>query len=315
MKPAHRWVRIRRTLAVVPVCALLAAGVVGCDRPTDAATVNGGKITVSSLRSLVRSGLRDDAFRSQWTGKQQELTRKVLSHEIEAKLVEDAATKRGVSVTNGDIQVVQTAVSALDASSLAQYGIVPNQRKTFARMVALGARIAVDSGVSTPPDSVTYGFIRVPDTYVASAVSAAVQANPAAYTDIAKPYTTGGATLAKPATSSATQLERQAPLATAAVNKAERTGRVQVLQQPAQGQSGQDLLFVISVRKVTLESLEEMADPSSAQAFLVQAYSAGAKKGLWGRDARIKVNPRYGRWNPSDHAIDGGSDPGLILSK
>ncbi|MFI6340090.1 SurA N-terminal domain-containing protein [Streptomyces sp. NPDC050535] len=166
----------RRRTALVLSAALAAAAplLTACGseaHPGAAAVVGGERITIAQLESRVnevrtaqRAAIPDQAQYEQAVTKTASLTRDTLHTLVLDRVLDEAATKAGVSVTRKDTQQLRSSLEqqaggakALEAAWLQQYGVAPKRLDDSLRTeieaqklaAAIGADMNTDAGQAT----------------------------------------------------------------------------------------------------------------------------------------------------------------------
>ena len=298
--------RVPRVLATGFLLAVTVSGLSACRTdPSVAAYVGDEQVTVAELDAAVDERLADEDVAAYAEGNEDEFTRRVLSLLVQEEVYAVAAERFDVRVADGEVRArIAELIGSDDPdevySQLAQQGIgredvFENVRQQLVRQeiaaaegkagglddAALQARYAeVRDGLA----EVSFGYITVPDDATATAVLAALTADPASYPAVAAQYP-GAYTL--PALEARGPDELPAVLSAGIAAAAPNTG----FSTPVPEAGGVVVTFVAGPVYPTFDEvradLEKEAGDAASQAgnSIVEDFK---------KDLGVTVNPRYG---------------------
>jgi hypothetical protein len=298
--------RVPRVLATGFLLAVTVSGLSACRTdPSVAAYVGDEQVTVAELDAAVDERLADEDVAAYAEGNEDEFTRRVLSLLVQEEVYAAAAERFDVRVADGEVRArIAELIGSDDPdevySQLAQQGIgredvFENVRQQLVRQeiaaaegkagglddAALQARYAeVRDGLA----EVSFGYITVPDDATATAVLAALTADPASYPAVAAQYP-GAYTL--PALEARGPDELPAVLSAGIAAAAPNTG----FSTPVPEAGGVVVTFVAGPVYPTFDEvradLEKEAGDAASQAgnSIVEDFK---------KDLGVTVNPRYG---------------------
>jgi parvulin-like peptidyl-prolyl isomerase len=202
--------RAARSLLAGAAAVLAVAGLAGCRTdPGVAAYVGDGKITVAALESAVDARLADPAIAAYAQADRDSFTRRVLSLLVLERVYDAAAQQYHVAATDDEAlqylgQVVGASGVDQEFQQDAQQGFTRDDVLELLREQLLRLRIAGATGASdalseeslraqyqkdlAQYQQYTLGYVTVPDQPTADAVLAQLQAQPAAYPQIAAAF-------------------------------------------------------------------------------------------------------------------------------
>ncbi|WP_167760964.1 peptidyl-prolyl cis-trans isomerase [Geodermatophilus sp. DF01_2] len=302
----------RRLTASLAAGLVALAGLAGCRTdPNVAAYVGDEQVTVDELDAAVEARLDDPALAEATEGREDEFTRLVLTRLVQAELYDLVAQRYGVTVDDGDVQARLTELlggedpEALYAQAAAQ-GVGRADILETVRQQLLRQRLAEAEGLAgglteeelradyeealPSLSQVRLGFVTVPDQAAADAAVAALEADPAAYAELAAQYP-GPTTLPEVVPRSPDQVPP--PLADAVAAAAPNTATaVTVPDVPG--------VVVVFVGEPVVPSFEEVR-PQLEEAARAEVDSAAQELVAEVRaDVDVTVNPRFG-------TIEGGA--------
>ena len=163
----------RRLSATAVVVLALAGGGDSVVRRGAAAVIGSTRISTERLAEDVQTGLSDPAAAEQLGSDRPAYQRSVLSRLINAQVVEEAARRRGISVTRGDIDQQYTAIEQSVGgpdqlkTQAAAAGLTLDQVRDLARTraltTALGDRLT--EGVTVPEAQLRQAYQQGIDTF------------------------------------------------------------------------------------------------------------------------------------------------------
>ena len=322
--------RLSRRLAVAAVAVLALSG---CGNATEragaAAVVAGESISTDTLTAMVERGLSDPRAAQQFGADRDTYQRQVLARLINSEVLEQAAQRAGVTVTQGDVdaQIAQYAEQAGGRQALeaqaAQSGVSPTDLPDFVRDIVLeqklGDKLTEDLDVPAADlqalydqnlaeyDKVRSRHILVEDEQQARDILAQVRADP----------------------------ERFAPLAaefSMDTSNKDNGGDLGLVGKGAFVPEFEELLFsaepgtydvvktqfgwhVVHVIERETTSLRE-AEPELRRRALQEERAARVQELLrtTAADLDITVNSRFGQWNPETGTVDPDPVPNGVSS-
>jgi peptidyl-prolyl cis-trans isomerase SurA len=301
---------LRRPLVLGTVLAAAVLGVAGCrTSPSVAAYVDDTTVTVGELTSAVDARLADPAIAQSAAGREDELTRGVLTLLVDKEVYAAASQRYGVQVSDGDVQQrIDTLLAGQDpdaafaqaaAQGLSRDDVFERIREQLVReRVAQAAgqaqglsedALRAQYAQSLPSlTQTTLGIITVPDQATADAVLAQLTKDSSTYAQLATRYA-GPNTLPAPQAFTGTQLAGL-PQELAPGLASTTPGKGFTVAVPQAG--GVVVVFVGAQTAPTFEQARPQLEQQAASA----ADSAGQKIVDQVRtDLGVKVNPRYGQ--------------------
>lgn len=253
--------------AVVAAGTLLATG---CQSHVGtAATVGQHSISTDQLTAAYTRQLAVPAAQ-QATAAPVQLERRVLGQLITHVLLDKLAADQGISLSQGDIDAELNLLKGQkDASGQSPLAAIPqtDQPRT-ARDNLLAQRLEISYATGTDQDSLSLGIIVVGDAAKAKLVAARLRADPSAFDQLARTYSTSQQTQLQP--TPITQLPTQL--------KDAKKGDVLIV--PQQGSFVVVYVVARSNEQVLLKKLDQVATQLG-----------------------VHVNPRFGAWNASQLTV------------
>lgn len=293
-----------RLWAGVAVAALALLALVGCDRrPSTAAYVGSTTISAHQLDQTINAGWASKPIKAAWSD-QAAYRRQVLDNEIYHAVLVQVAASRGLRASDAEatdvLKALRTQVqtsSQLD-KAFAQLGYAPAQVGDFARDIALTGEVAIKAGLAY-----TIGIIETPNAATARRVARRIASDEAAYESLATRYANAQNTLQQPQLVTKDQVVQ-------AFGKEGATARPgDTFTIPVPGGSG-------TVAVVHLFSTNLSLLPSAARAVaLLNLYRSGRIAIGKGFHGRIRVNPRFGRWDAGSGKVGESVNPAVIVPK
>lgn len=323
--------RTPRRLALAAGAALLL--LTGCGegevRPGAAALVGGERIETDALQALVDRGLADPQAAQQLGSDRAAYQRLALSRLINTEVLEAAAEAEGVSVTDGDVaeQVERFAVQAGGRDALeqqaAQSGISPEDLRPFVRGIvldqALGDELTEDLDVPRADlqalyqenlaqyDQVRSRHILVADEKTARTILGNVQADRSRFEALAAQFSTDTSNKDRGGDLGLSGRGQFVPEFEQAIFGAE-PGQVVLVQT----QFGWHVVEVLDRRTTPLAE----ATPELRRTALQAERQTRVQELLQATSERlgVKVNPRFGRWNPETGQVEADDSPNGVLT-
>jgi phage baseplate assembly protein gpV len=302
--------------------AVAVSGLTACRTdPSVAAYVGDEQVTVTELEAAVDERTADDEIAAFVEGNEADYTRRVLSLLVQEEVYAVAAERYGVQVTDAQVRArIDELLGEDDPEAvfgqLAQQGISRGDVFETVRQQLVRREIALAEGEVEEPseeelraqydevkqDQVTYrfGYIVVADQATADAVRAQLEANPAAYADIAaqNPHE-----FTLPALTEQSIDQVPPPLAEQVTTAAPGT----VFTLPVAELEG---VIVTLVDGPVYPSFEELR-PQLEQEFTDAADAAGTSLVDGVRaDLDVVINPRYGVLQDTGELVPG--DGGVV---
>ncbi|PZS06420.1 MAG: hypothetical protein DLM56_00045 [Pseudonocardiales bacterium] len=286
--PATAGRTCRRRSALAPFVALAAVATLllaGCERPSTAAYVGDRGISASSLDKAVQAGLASSAaMRSAWGSRESLYRQRVLSNAVYHQLTLRAAARAAVSVSEAE---VSTVTRGIDTTLFTQLGIAPADVRAFLRDVLVSGEVAVKE--HAVGSSYSLGLIGVTSKAEATQVLAALNANPNSYESLVAKHQ---GSLPDPQNVTLQQLAR---LVTGpALLKLHDGSNLTVSTQQGMG--------VIHIFGIDRFDLTKATETQKLQAS-VEIYPASRSYVASVAAPRVKINPRYGQWDPATGEI------------
>lgn len=304
MTTAPRPRRTRRAgrLAALPVAAATALSLAGCGhQPSVAAYVGSDSVSVSSFQDLVRGGLTNVDVKTVVGSNQDQFRRAVLQTAVDHLLISQAAARAGVHASAAELEALRKDLSGgqqpLDAL-LAGAGVAPGQTDQFLTDYITAAKLAWAKHGTRAPVALHVGVIQLPKSGANAVQKALAAGGEGGYADVAKRYP-GALTSPRVLTTTPAALAGQVGKPTDATFTA---GDTFVERAPASGSSksgGTALIYVFAASQPDLATL----DAQTAVSELGTGFQAAAKHGFYAGSTKVRVNPRFGRWDAATHRI------------
>ena len=320
--------RLAAAAAGLAVLALSACGDAAA-RSASAAVVAGTSISTDTLTGLVERGLADPQAAQQLGADRDTYQRQVLARLINSEVLEEAARRLGVEVTQGEVdeQIARFAEQAggreqLEAQA-AQSGISPTDLPDFVRDIVveqeLGDVLTEDLDVPTEQlqalyeqnasqyDQVRSRHILVPNEQQARDLLVQVRADPDRFAPLAAEFSTDSSNRDRGGDLGLVGRGAFVPEFEQLLFSAE-PGTFDVVQT----QFGWHVVHVLE-RKTT--PLSE-AEPELRRMALQDERTARTQELLrtTAADLDITVNSRFGRWNPETGAVEPDPVPNGVSS-
>jgi len=320
----------RRIALAAGLAALLLSGCgEGQVRPGAAAIVGEQRITSDSLQQIVDRGLSDPQAEEQLGQDRQAFQRQALSRLINREVLEEAAQREGVTVTEGDVdaQLERFAEQAGGREALeaqaAQSGISPQDLPRFLRDVvldqALGDELTKDLDV--PPatleqlyqqnigqfDRVESRHILVEDEAQARDLLAQVREDPARFADLAAEFSIDTSNKDQGGSLGLAGRGQFVPEFEQLLFRAE-PGTFDVVQT----QFGWHVVNVLDRRTTPLAEARTELRRVALQAERQQAVQERLREVA--RDLGGTVNPRFGEWSPDTGSVEALEDPNGVVT-
>jgi peptidyl-prolyl cis-trans isomerase SurA len=316
--------RVPRVLATGFVLAVAVSGLSACrTAPNVAAYVGDGQVTVAELDAAVAERLADEDVAAFAEGNEEQFTRRVLSLLVQEEVYAAAAERFDVQVGNDEVRAridqllgdddPDEVYSQLAAQGIGRTDVFENVRQQLVRREVAAAEGKADglddaalraryAEVRDSLAKVSMGYITVPDEAAATAVLAALTADPASYATVAALYP-GPTTL--PALESRGPDEIPAVLADGIAAAQPNTG----FATPVPEANGVVVTFVAGTVYPTFEEVRADLEQEAGD----QADQAGTAIIDEVRDdLGVKVNPRFGVLKDGQ-LVEGGGDVVDIL--
>ena len=313
---------VRRAVTAVVVAGAL-AGCGGPVRSGAAAVVGDTRIPTEQLAELVDAGLADPAAGEQLGSDRSAYQRDVLSRLIQARLVEEAARRRGVTVTQGEADREYAAIrdslggeEQLRAQAAAA-GLSLDQVRGLARTRALSNALgdALTRDVQVPREALEQAYRGAQDRYdqvrtahvqVADLAAArrllpeARRLDAAGFAELARTRSQDESTRER---GGDTGLQPRSAFAGAGLTEyAEQAFRADAGDTFAvRGPQGAYVVRVLERRTVPLAE----AEPELRRQLLAEQREGAVRDLLatTARDLDIAVNPRFGEWSDDELAV------------
>ncbi len=313
---------VRRAVTAAVVVGAL-AGCGGPLRSGAAAVVGDTRVPTEQLAQLVDSGLADPAAAEQLGSDRSAYQRDVLSRLIQARVVEEAARRRGVTVTQGDVDREYAAIrDSLGGeerlrSQAAAAGLSLDQVRNLARTRALSNALgdALTRDVPVPREALEQAYRGAQDRYdqvrtahiqVADLAAArrllpeARRLDPAGFAELARTRSQDESTRER---GGETGLQPRSAFTGAGLPQyAEQAFRAEVGDTFAvPGPQGAYVVRVLERRTVPLAE----AEPELRRELLAEQRETAVRELLaaTARDLDIAVNPRFGEWSDDELAV------------
>lgn len=320
-----------RRLALVAGAALLL--LTGCGdgqtRAGAAAVVGETRIGTDDLQQIVERGLADPQAAQQLGGDRPAYQRLALSRLINTAILEQVAEDEGVTVTDGDVaeQLEEFAEQAGGREALeqqaAQSGIAPQDLEQFVRGIVLDQTLAdeLTEDLDVPADRLKalyqeniaqYDRVRsrhilVADEATARKILTQVQADRAAFADLAAEFSTDTSNKDKGGDLGLAGRGQFVPAFENALFSGE-PGDVSLVQT----QFGWHVVEILE-RETT--SLAEATPELRRSALQVERQEAvGKLLKAKSDELDVKVNPRFGVWNPATGQVDPAEGANGVLT-
>ncbi|HVX47325.1 MAG TPA: SurA N-terminal domain-containing protein [Mycobacteriales bacterium] len=299
-----------RTTGAAAIAACTVAVLAGCDsRPSVAAYVGKDRVSTSSLDSTVDHGLDASNVSQVWGQKQDEYRRQVLDEKIYHVILQQAADKEGVSVSDSDVSALSQDILTQDpngfAGFLGQQGVAPDEGSAFLRDIMLTSEVAIKRGLASVPERYQIGMIEVPNAAAAQAVTRSLQADPGNYEQQAQKYPSAS-TKPKPIEVSGSDLE-QLLGKSAGDLQAGQSLTVQPSQAPGQ-------TFVVHIFDISRPELSSLPSIDRTNTMLA-IYQTARPKIVKAVKDEVRINPRFGRWDQAKGTVAQTSNPAVRILK
>ena len=323
--------RTPRRLALAAGTALLL--LTGCGdgevRPGAAAIVGTDRIEIDALQALVDRGLADPQAAQQLGADRAAFQRSALSRLINNEILAEAAEDEGVDVTEGEVDA-QLALFAEQAGSrealemqAAQSGVSPEDLRPFVRSIvldqALGDEVTADIDVAQADlealyqeniaqfDRVRTRHILVPDEKTAREILANVQKDRSRFAALAAQFSTDTSNKDNGGDLGLAGRGQFVPEFEEAIFGAEE-GEVVLVQT----QFGWHVVEVLDRQTRTLAEVTPELRRSALQS--VRQTRVGELIRAKAAELGVKVNPRFGVWNPETGTVEAAPDPNGVLT-
>ena len=319
--------RIAATAAVAVL--LLSACGQGQLRPGAAAIVGEQRITADSLQQLVQRGLSDPQAQSQLGQDRVAFQRQALARLINREVLEVAAAREGITVTDGEVdaQLQRFAAEAQGRQGLearaAQSGIAPEDLPRFVRDVVLDQELGdvLTEDVDVPPatlqdlytsnlaqfDRAESRHILVEDEAQARSLLAQVRADPSRFADLAARFSTDTSNKDQGGSLGSSGRGQFVPEFEALLFGA-KPGTYDVVKT----QFGWHVVHVVSRQTTTLAQ----ATPELRRLALQEQRQMATQARLRevARELGVKVNPRFGVWSAEAGTVEALDDPNGVTT-
>lgn len=322
--------RTSHRLAAGALLAVAALGVSSCQsQPGAAAVVGGSSISTDSLVAMVDRALADPQAKAQFGSDRAAFTRQELTRLISAKVVDAAAKKYHVTASSAEVdaQIQQYAQQAGGEQALDQQaaanGIPAKDLPSFVRTIVLEQKIgdALVADVTADPkalkaayqqnidqfDQVHSAHILVKDKATADKILKEVRANPSSFAALAKQYSIDTSNKDKGGDLGFAGRSAFVKPFADAIFSAKPGSFVEV-----HSQFGWHVVHVIARRTVTLAQ----ATPQLKRTVLKDQISSRLQAALTAeaKALKVKVNPRFGRWDAASGTVAAVSPSGSVSS-
>ena len=308
---------------------LLSACGEGQLRPGAAAIVGEQRITSDSLQQVVDRGLEDPQAQEQLGQDRAAFQRQTLARLINREVLEEAARREGVTVTDGDVdaQLQRFAEQAGGREALeaqaAQSGIAPQDLPRFVRDVVLDQELgdALTEDLEVPPatlqslyqrgiaqfDRVQSRHILVQDEAQARSLLQQVREDPSRFEDLAAEFSLDTSNKDQGGDLGLAGRGQFVPEFEELLFSAE-PGTYDVVQT----QFG---WHVVHVQDRQTTSLAE-ATPELRRAALQEQRQAATQELLRevARDLGVRVNPRFGQWAAETGSVEALENPNGVTT-
>lgn len=323
--------RSSRRLAVATGLAVLLLS--GCGegqvRPGAAAIVGDQRIPSDTLAQLVDRGLRDPQAQQQLGQDRLALQRQSLTRLINREVLEEAARRRGITATRGEVdaQLQRFAAQAGGREALeaqaAQSGISPEDLPRFVRDVVLDQELgdALTQDVEVPPatlqalyrqneaqfDRVRSRHILVPDEEQARSLLAQVREDPSRFAALAAEFSTDASNKDAGGDLGLVGRGQFVPEFEQLLFSAE-PGTYDVVRT----QFGWHVVNVVERQTTSLAEATPELRRAALQAQRQEATSALLREVA--RDLGVTVNPRFGQWAAQTGTVEALENPNGVIS-
>lgn len=322
--------RTSRSLVAAALAGLLLAGCGdGQLRPGAAAVVGSERITADDLREVVARGLADPQAEQQLGQDRQAFQRQALARLINRQILEEAARREDVTVTQGDVdaqlQVFVSQAGTREALEMqaAQSGISPQDLPRFLRDVVLDQELGdvLTEDVPVPAaqlqalyteniaqyDRVRSRHILVADEKQARTILASVRRDPTTFAALAAEFSTdtsnkdaGGDLGLQGRGAFVPEFEKLLFSA--------KPGTYDVVQT----QFGWHVVNVVERKTTSLAEATTELRRGALQAERQERTQEVLRE--VGRDLGITVNPRFGAWDPETGSVEPLEDPNGVTT-
>jgi foldase protein PrsA len=323
--------RTPRRLALATGLAVLLLS--GCGegelRPGAAAIVGEQRITTDELQQVVDRGLSDPQAEEQLGQDLAAFQRQVLARLVNREVLEEAARREGVTVTEGEVDAqfqrfAEQAGSreALEAQA-AQSGIAPEDLPRFLRDVVLDQKLgdALTEDVDVPQetleqlyqqnigqfDRVESRHILVEDEAQARSILAQVREDPSRFAELAAQFSIDESNKDQGGRLGTVGRGQFVPEFERLLFSAE-PGTYDVVQT----QFGWHVVNVLDRQTTPLEEARPELRRVALQAERQQAVSERLREVA--ADLGVNVNPRFGEWSPETGSVEALQDPNGVVT-
>lgn len=303
---------MKRTLfAVAATTAAAAVVLTGCQAPSTAAYVGDRTVSTTRLDDAITVSLANGDVRKTWGSKQPALRRQILDTAVYHELIGQVARRDHASVKNGEVDAIVAALQSsvqqqgtqLDAALAQTFGVAPTQARSLLTDIALTGEVALDEGLLKLPKQYRIGAIEVKNAAEGATVAQALARNESSYASLAKRYA-GQNTLPKPTTISEQSF-------TQAVGPQHANAQPHTtFALPLQG--GTDLV-VVHVFEATAPTPDDLSPTDRALA-VVNAYQSGRGAVVAKFAGRVRINPRFGRWDAQTGRVADTKAPAVLTN-
>lgn len=299
-----------RTSCTVAAAACAVAVLAGCDsRPSVAAYVGNDHVSTSALDSSVDHGLDASNVTQVWGQKQDEYRRQVLDEKIYHVILEQAAEKADVSVSDSDVSALSQDILSQDRSGfegfLGQQGVAPDGGSAFLHDIMLTSEVAIKRGLASTPERYQVGIIEVPNAAAAQSVTNSLAKDPDSYTEQAQKYPSSN-TKPKPIELADTNL---AQLLERDVSNLKAGQSLTVRPSQAPGQT-----FVVHIFAITRPELSSLPSIDRTNTMLA-IYQTARPEIIKSVGGKVRINPRFGSWDAGKGAVAQTSNPAVRVLK
>jgi parvulin-like peptidyl-prolyl isomerase len=323
-------IRSSRLVVSTGLAVLLLSGCgSGQVRPGAAALVGEERITVDTLQQVVERGLSDPQAEQALGQDRPAFQSQVLARLVNREVLQAAAAREGVTVDDGDVdaQLEDFAAQAGGKEALeaqaAQNGIAKQDLMPFLRDVvleqALGDKLTEDEDVPQEQleglyqqniaqyDRVRSRHILVEDEAQARSILAQVREDPSKFAELAAELSTDTSNKDQGGDLGLQGRGQFVPEFEALLFSA-KPGTYDVVQT----QFGWHVVNVIERETTSLAD----ATPELRRAALQEqrAEATGALLREVAGDLGVKVNPRFGRWDPATGSVEAVEDPNGVTT-
>lgn len=290
------------TSLAVSACGTVHAGA--------AATVGDTRIPVSQVKANADTMLKDAGTGSA-AAANEDLQRSVLSRIIKDKLLDRAASDKGVTVTQGEVKneladaAKQSGGEEQLESAAAQQGIAKADLHDYVYYALLEQRLGEKLTSGQSIKTAHLGVIMVADKATADKAVAEIGSDPSKFADAAKKYSTNAASAAQGGDIGDIPIDTlPEPIKTDVTTKAEGT----IFEETLQGS-----YYVIYLQSRADTPLSDLSGTQAA----TQTQQAAVTKylGTISASDHVSVSPRYGTWDADTlTVVAGGSKLSSPLS-